>query len=58
MLKPGPGSRHLYAGRHLGSKQVSPRLIPRAMIYLGFAAALIINDAYSGSLSLAFLVHT
>ncbi len=28
MQEPEPGSRHLHAGRHPGSKQVSPRLIP------------------------------
>ena len=28
--EPGPGSCCLYAGRHLGSKRVSPRLLPRA----------------------------
>jgi len=27
--EPGPGSCCLYAGRHLGSKRVSPRLLPR-----------------------------
>ena len=28
MQKPGSGSRHLYTGGHLGSKQVSPKLYP------------------------------
>jgi hypothetical protein len=28
MPEPGPNSRQLHAGHHLGSKQVSPRLIP------------------------------
>jgi hypothetical protein len=27
--EPEPGSRHLYAGRRLGGKQVAPRLLPR-----------------------------
>ena len=34
--EPEPGSRHLYAGHHLGSKQVPPRLIPRVTTRLGF----------------------
>ena len=33
---PEPGSRHLYAGHHLGSKQVSPRLIPGECCAPGF----------------------
>src|SRR6266568_9546921 len=33
--EPEPGSRNLYAGR-LGSKQVSPRFIPRMESTLGF----------------------
>jgi len=27
--EPGPSSRRLHAGHHLGSKQVAPRLLPR-----------------------------
>lgn len=41
--EPGPGSRHLYAGRHLGSKQVSPRLIPRAMTHPGSAVTSVLT---------------
>ena len=37
MQEPEPGSRHLHAGRHLGSKQVSPRLIPSQDPKPGFA---------------------
>ena len=37
MQEPEPGSRHLHAGRHLGSKQVSPRLIPGQDPKPGFA---------------------
>src|SRR6266850_1197042 len=34
--EPRPGSCCLYAGPHLGSKRVSPRLIPRQGCFLGF----------------------
>ncbi len=37
MQEPEPGSRHLHAGRHLGSKQVSPRPIPGQDPKPGFA---------------------
>ena len=33
--EPGPDSRHLHAGHHLGSRQVSPRLLPRQRLLLG-----------------------
>ena len=35
--EPEPSSRHLYAGEHLASRQVSSRLIPRQRLHLGFA---------------------
>jgi hypothetical protein len=34
--KPGPSSRRLHAGRRLGGKQVSPRLIPEQRFDPGF----------------------
>src|SRR6266567_5368066 len=34
--EPEPGSRHLHAGHHLGGRQVSPRLLPRQRLLLGF----------------------
>src|SRR3954453_3048235 len=33
--EPGPGSCCLYAGHHLGSKRISPRLLPRLTSGLG-----------------------
>jgi hypothetical protein len=39
VLEPGSGSRHLYAGHHLGSKQVSPRFYPEVANSLGFDVA-------------------
>src|ERR1039458_10301409 len=36
MQEPKPGSRHLYAGYRLVSKQVSSRLVPRHPCSLGF----------------------
>src|SRR6266508_3323967 len=34
---PGPGSRHLYAGERLASRQVTSRLIPGQRLHPGFA---------------------
>src|SRR5262249_16258890 len=45
--KPGPSSRHLHAGRHLGSKQVSPRLIPGPDSKPGFAVLSGVSDTSS-----------
>src|ERR1700685_4258380 len=36
--EPEPSSRHLHAGHHLGSRQVTPRLIPRRTVPPGFDA--------------------
>jgi hypothetical protein len=41
-----PGSRRLYAGRHLASNRVSARLTPRAKLNLGFDA---IYEAFDAS---------
>ncbi len=45
--KPGPSSRHLHAGQHLGRKQVSPRLIPGQDPKPGFAVASGVFDTSS-----------
>jgi hypothetical protein len=45
--KPRPSSRHLHAGRHLGSKQVSPTLIPDQDSKPGFAVASGVFDTSS-----------
>jgi hypothetical protein len=44
--KPGPRSRRLHAGHHLGSKQVSPRLIPGPHLRPGFDAVLILSTRH------------
>ena len=36
LQEPDPGSRHLYAGRPLGSQHASPRLIPKQRTDSGF----------------------
>jgi hypothetical protein len=56
--KPGPSSRHLHAGHRLGSKQVSPRLIPKTRSALGSDVICYFRHFSSGSLTLVFLVHT
>jgi hypothetical protein len=38
--EPEPSSRHLHAGHHRGSRQVTPRLIPRRTVPPGFDAIL------------------
>ena len=43
---PEPGSRLLHAGHRLGSKQVSPTLIPRQPSLLGFDVTLIISTRH------------
>src|SRR5207244_4054052 len=44
--EPEPGSRHLHAGHHLGSKQVSPRLLPKVTTLLGFDAIYIVSTRH------------
>src|SRR6266851_4880376 len=57
--EPEPSSRHLYAGRHLGRKQVSPRFIPRMERTLGFGVICkLFRHLIGGSLAFAFLAHT
>ena len=58
MQEPAPSSRHLHAGRHLGSQQAPPRLIPGLQSIPGFDAIFVFRHVISGSLSLAFLAHT
>jgi hypothetical protein len=45
--EPGPSSRRLHAGHHLGSKRVSPRLIPKHLVSLGFDVIWISFDTSS-----------
>jgi len=58
MQEPEPSSRHLHAGRHLGSQQAPPRLIPGLQSIPGFDVTFLFRHVISGSLSLAFLAHT
>ena len=58
MQEPEPSSRHLHAGRHLGSQQAPPRLIPGLQSIPGFDVTFVFRHVISGSLSLAFLAHT
>jgi hypothetical protein len=58
MQQPEPSSRHLHAGRHLGSQQAPPRLIPGLQSIPGFDVTFLFRHVNSGSLSLAFLAHT
>ena len=55
MQKPKPGSRHLYAGYRLVSKQVSPRLVPRNPCTLGFDIIVRGFDASSNGIAFARL---
>jgi hypothetical protein len=58
MQEPEPSSRHLHAGRHLGSQQAPPRLIPGLQSIPGFDVTFVFRHVISGSLPLAFLAHT
>jgi hypothetical protein len=58
MQEPEPSSRHLHAGRHLGSQQAPPRLIPGLQSIPGFDVNFVFRHVISGSLSLAFLART
>jgi hypothetical protein len=58
MQEPEPSSRHLHAGRHLGSQKAPPRLIPGLQSIPGFDVTFVFRHVISGSLSLAFLAHT
>src|SRR5487761_140686 len=56
--EPEPGSRHLHAGRRLGGKQVSPRLIPGQRLLPVSTPSLRFRHAIGGLLTLAFLALT
>ncbi len=56
--KPRPSSRHLHAGHRLANQQAPARPIPEPQRFPGFDATQIFRRVISGSLSLAFLVHT
>src|SRR5262249_2135847 len=54
--EPGPGSCCLYAGHHLGSKRISPRLIPRLTTGLGFDATCPSFDTSTAE-NISFIAH-
>jgi hypothetical protein len=56
--EPGPRSRHLHAGHRLASRQAPARLIPSVVSAPGFYAAESFRHLISGSLALAFVIHT
>ena len=57
-LKPESGSRRLNAGCRLGSKQVSPNLIPERVSDPGFDIVSYFRHVISGSLAFVFLILT
>jgi hypothetical protein len=57
-LKPESGSRRLNAGCRLGSKQVSPNLIPEHVPDPGFDIVSYFRHVISGSLAFVFLIRT
>jgi hypothetical protein len=56
--EPRPRSRHLHAGHHLASQQAPARLIPGLQSIPGFDVSLFLRHVISGSLALAFVIHT
>ena len=58
MQEPEPSSRHLHAGRHLGSQQAPPRLIPGLQSIPGFDVNLFLRHVINGSLALVFVIRT
>jgi hypothetical protein len=59
MLAPEPGSRRLYAGCRLGSKQVPSQAGPEAEELLGFDIGIYASRrVISGSLSFVFPIRT
>jgi hypothetical protein len=58
MQEPRPRSRHLHAGHHLANQQAPARLIPRLQSIPGFDVNLFLRHVISGSLALAFVIHT
>ena len=58
MQEPRPRSRHLHAGHHLANQQAPARLIPGLQLVPGFDVNLFLRHVISGSLALAFVIHT
>ena len=58
MQEPRPRSRHLHAGHHLANQQAPARLIPGLQSIPGFGINLFLRHVISGSLALAFVIHT
>jgi hypothetical protein len=58
MQEPRPRSRHLHAGHHLANQQAPARLIPGLQSIPGFGVNLFLRHVISGSLALAFVIHT
>ena len=58
MQEPRPRSRHLHAGHHLANQQAPARLIPGLQSIPGFDVNLFLRHVISGSLALAFVIHT
>ena len=58
MQEPRPRSRHLHAGHHLANQQAPARLIPKLQSIPGFDVNLFLRHVISGSLALAFVIHT
>jgi hypothetical protein len=58
MQEPRPRSRHLHAGHHLANQQAPARLIPGLRSIPGFDVNLFLRHVISGSLALAFVIHT
>ena len=56
--EPRPRSRHLHAGHHLANQQAPARLIPGLQSIPGFDVNLFLRHVISGSLALAFVIHT
>ena len=46
MFEPGSDSRHLHAGRHAGSKRISPALIPEQRLDPGFDVVLMLSTRH------------
>lgn len=55
---PEPSSRHLYAGHHPSSKQVSDGLVPGIVVAPGFDVSFQFRHLNDDSLVLAFSVPT
>jgi hypothetical protein len=58
MQEPRPRSRHLHAEHHLANQQAPARLIPGLQSIPGFDVNLFLRHVISGSLALAFVIHT